>query len=91
MIEEKEYCDVFAKDSRNRRAIGAGNKRNNKKEVNKRLAKMLEKEEQTENDKPCIEEETDEEESAKTKKYINGKPKRSEKKQTHYFEELLLE
>ena len=39
-MDEKEYCEVFAKDSRNRRALGASNKRNNLKEVNKRIARM---------------------------------------------------
>ena len=52
---------------------------------------MLQKEEQKGNDKPCIEEETDAEDSVKTTKYDNGKARKSEKKQTHYFEELQQE
>ena len=41
LFEEKEYWEVFAKDNRNKKASGVGNKRNNRKEVNKRIAKML--------------------------------------------------
>lgn len=30
-MQDKEYWEVFAKDSRNKKASGAGNKRNNRK------------------------------------------------------------
>ena len=49
----------------------------------------MQRHEQSEQGKPCVDDETDIEDGDKTKKYDNGKPKKSQKKQTHYFEELL--
>ena len=76
LFEEKEYWQVFSKDSRNKKAVGGNAKRINKKEQAKRQNKIKEREEQTENDKPIFEEATDDEESNKNKKYGNGKQRK---------------
>ena len=88
LFEEKEYWEVFSKDSRNKKATGGHAKRTNKKEQIRRQNKIKEREEQAETDKPIIEEATDDEEGNKTKKYGNGKQRKEQKKQTHYLEEL---
>ena len=56
LFEEKEYWEVFCKDTRNKRANGGTNKRNNVKEIKKRVQRMLEREEQQEElSKPIFE------------------------------------
>lgn len=77
LFEQRENCEVFVKDSRNRKAQGGNSKRNNYKETLKRLARMQEKDEQAWMDKPIVEETTDEEpEHDLLRKYCNGKPKK---------------
>lgn len=60
LSEEKEYWEVFAKDSRNRKANGNNGRRNNHKEALKRMNRMIQRQEQAEASKPMVEETTDE-------------------------------
>jgi hypothetical protein len=39
-MDEKEYEEIFHKDDRNIRALGYSNKRNNVKEIKRRMEKM---------------------------------------------------
>lgn len=61
LSEEKEYWEVFAKDSRNRKANGNNGHRNNHKEALRRMNRILQRQEQAEVSKPMVEETTDEE------------------------------
>ena len=88
LFEEKEYWEVFAKDSRNKKAKGGDARRNNRKEALKRMNRIQEKQEMAALSKPIVEESTDEDNPGQViKKYNNGKIKKELKKQTHYFED----
>ena len=88
LFEEKEYWEVFTKDTRNKRANGGTNKRNNVKELKKRVQRILERQEQEDDCPKVIFEEATDDEDGKVRKYTNGKPKKEVKKQTHYNEEV---
>lgn len=78
---------MFCKDSRNKKAVGVNNKRNNHKEVLKRLERMQEKADQADCIEEKVDDSTDEEiDQAKNKKYANGKPKKELKKQMTFEE-----
>jgi hypothetical protein len=67
--------------------VGVSNKRNNHKEVLKRMERMQEKAQQNECLEEKVDDSTDEElDHANAKKYGNGKPKKEQKKQTTFEE-----
>lgn len=84
---------MFCKDSRNKKAVGVNSKRNNHKEVLKRMERMQEKALQADCASEKVDDSTDEEiDSAKSKKYGNGKAPKEQKKQLTYEEaEQLIE
>ena len=85
-MEEKQYCEVFFKDDRNRRGGYNAKKRTNAKEVARRNHIINKRQTQKGNElhqEPFSEEEVEETKS----KYDNGKPKKVLKEQEYYQEE----
>ena len=84
-IEEKEYWEVFHKDDRNQRARGQNGKRHNRKEEARRNKRMVLREQQAQLSRKSSELSVEEEEEVKPKKYGNGKIRKEQKRQKHYF------
>lgn len=86
-MDDKDYEEVFHKDDRNLRAYGTSKKRNNLKEVQRRMAQM-EKRNGNKQEEMSSEEDPPEMEENSRKKYGNGKPERIIKVQEYYTEDV---
>lgn len=59
LFEQRENWELFAKDTRNKKALGNNGRRYNHKENAKMIKKILERQEQSELTKAIVEETTD--------------------------------